>query len=156
MLESIDRAYNINIHDIILIGDFNYNMLSNNKNKMTGLILQYNLTQLITDATHFTEASNSLIDLIMVRNKNSVVTSGVVEPLFPHLKRYHCPILVLLKFIRPKVKTYKRKIWNYQRADFDKYRQLLSEQDLSNKIKNNELENSPMQFTMQLISQFRI
>ena len=142
MLESIDRAYNTNIHDIIITGDFNYNMMRNSKNKMTDLILQYNLTQLITDATHFTEASSSLIDLIMVRNKNSIVTSGVLEPLFPHLKRYHCPILVLLNFIRPKVKTYKRKIWNYQRADFDKYRQLLSEQDLPNKIKNHELDDS--------------
>ena len=109
---------------------------------MTDLILQYNLTQLITYATHFTEASSSLIDLKLVRNKNSIVTSGVLEPLFPHLKRYHCPILVLLKFIHPKVKTYKRKIWNYQRADFDKYRQLLSEQNLPNKIKNKELDNS--------------
>ena len=89
MLEIIDRAYNTNIHDIIITGDFNYNMMTNCKNKMTDLILQYNLTQLITDATHFTEASSSLIHLIMVRNKNSIVTSGVLEPLFPHLKRYH-------------------------------------------------------------------
>ena len=68
ILESVDRAYNTNIHDIIITGDFNYNMLLNNKNKMSDLLLQFNLTQLITDETHFTETSASQIDLIMVRN----------------------------------------------------------------------------------------
>ena len=142
MLESIDRAYNTNIHDIIITGDFNYNMLLNNKNKISDLLLQFNLTQLITDATHFTETYASLIDLIMVRNRNNILTSGVADPLFPDLIRYHCPVFVFLKFIRPKVKTYKRKIWNYQRADFAKYRQILSEHDLPNRIRGNELDTS--------------
>ena len=142
MLESIDRAYNTNIYDIIITGDFNYNMLFNNKNKITDLLLQFNLTQLITEATHFTETSASLIDLIMVRNRNNILTSGVADPLLPNLTRYHCPVYIFLKFIRPKVKTYKRKIWNYQRADFAKYRQILSEHDLPNRIRGNELDAS--------------
>ena len=65
ILESTDRAHNTNIHDIIITGDFNYNMLSNNNNKIKDLLLQFNLTQLIKDATHFTETSASLIDLII-------------------------------------------------------------------------------------------
>ena len=142
ILESIDRAYNTNIHDIIKTGDFNYNMLLNNKNKMSDLLLQFNLTQLITDETHFTETSASLIDFIVVLNRNNILTSGVAEPLFPDLIRYHCPVFVLLKFIGPKVNTYKRKIWPYQRADFEKYRQLLREHDLTNKIRNKELDSS--------------
>ena len=109
---------------------------------MSDLLLQFNLTQLITDETHFTETSASLIDLIMVRNRNNILTSGVAEPLFPDLIRYHCPVFVLLKFIRPEVNTYKRKIWNYQRADFEKYRQLLREHGLTNKIRNKELDSS--------------
>ena len=102
MLESIDRAYNTNIYDIIITGDFNYNMLfNNNKNKISDLLLQFNLTQLITEATHFTEKSSSLIDLIMVRNRNNILTSGVADPLLPNLTRYHCPVYIFLKFIRP-------------------------------------------------------
>ena len=64
-----------------------------------------------------------------------------VRSIFFHI-RYHCPISIFLKFIRPKVKTYKRKIWNYQRADFAKYRQILSEHDLPNSIRSNELDSS--------------
>ena len=127
ILENIDRAHNTNIPDIIITGDFNYNMLSNNNNKIKDLLQQFNLTQLIMDATHFTEASTSLIDLIIVRNTNNVLTSDVADPFVPDLISYHFPVFILLEFIRPKVRTYKRKIWNYKRADFAKYRQLLSE-----------------------------
>ena len=34
ILESIDRAYNTNIQDIIITGDFNYIMFSDSNNKM--------------------------------------------------------------------------------------------------------------------------
>ena len=43
--ESIDRAYNTNIVDIIITGDFNFNMMSNNLIKLKELILEYNLNQ---------------------------------------------------------------------------------------------------------------
>ena len=142
MLESIDRAHNTHIYDIIITGDFNYDMLSNGSNKMTDLLQQYNLTQLIAEETHFTEQSASLIDLIIVRNKNNILTSGVADPFVPNLTRYHCPVFVLLKFIRPKAGTYKRKIWNYQRADFGKFRQILSEQDLASQVRQNDLDTS--------------
>ena len=39
MKESIDRACNTNISDIIITGDFNFNMAQNALNKMSELIL---------------------------------------------------------------------------------------------------------------------
>ena len=42
--ESIDRAYNTNIIDIFILGDFNHNLAMVNVNKMTDLIQEYNLT----------------------------------------------------------------------------------------------------------------
>ena len=59
--ESIDKAFNTNIANIFILGDFNYNLLHNNDNKMTEIIQEFNLKQLITEATHFTEHSSSLI-----------------------------------------------------------------------------------------------
>ena len=60
--ESIDRAPNTNLNDIIIVGDFNYNMLSNENNRVKDLMLLYGLKQLIKEATHYTEYSASLID----------------------------------------------------------------------------------------------
>ena len=87
---------------------------------MTDLIQEYNLTQLINEPTHFTENSSSLIDLILVRNNAHVLTSGVTDTFIPDQIRYHCPTVVLLKFLHPAIKTYSRRIWNYKLADFEK------------------------------------
>ena len=76
-------------------------MLSNNNDKIKDFLQQFNLTQLMMDATHFTETSTSLIDLIIARNTNNVLTSGVADPFVPDLIRYHCPVFIPLKFIRP-------------------------------------------------------
>ena len=72
--ESRDRAYNTNIADVIILGNFNSNMLHNNNNKMKELIQIYNMKQLISDPPHFTENSSSLIDLILVCNSSNILT----------------------------------------------------------------------------------
>lgn len=141
--ESIDRAYNTNIDDIIVTGDFNYDMLTNDKNIMADLINQYSLKLVIDEATHFTENSSSLIDLILVRNNANILISGVADPFIPDQIRYHCPVILLLKYLRSTPKTYKRKIWNYGRADFNRYRELLSEIDFEGYLEtNNDIEES--------------
>ena len=130
ILESIDRAFNTNITDIIITGDFNYDMSTNVNNKIRDLMLQFHLTQLIADSTNFTENSSSLIDLFLVRNLSNVLFSGVLDSFIPDQTRFHCPIILLLKFIRPTLKSFKRRIWNYNLADYDKYRDLLFRSDL--------------------------
>ena len=131
--ESIDRAYNTHIADVIILGDFNYNMLQDNNNKMKELIQVYNMIQLISDPTHFTKKS-SLIDMILVRNSPNILTSGVADTFIPGLTRYHCPIIVLMKFLRPQNKAFKRHIWNYNLADFDEYRHALTNSNLEEKL----------------------
>ena len=41
--ERIDRAYNTNIPDIVITGDFNFNMRTNGSKKIKDLIRNYNL-----------------------------------------------------------------------------------------------------------------
>ena len=88
--ESTDRAYNTNIVDIIITGYFNYNMISNDNNKLKKLTLEYNLNQLITDPTHFTEHTSFLIDLILVRNNDNMLFSVVTDPFIPNKISLSC------------------------------------------------------------------
>ena len=131
-------AYNTNIVDMFALGDFNCDMSQNSSNKMTELIQTYDLKQLIQEPTHYTENSSSVIDLILVRNISNVLTSCVTDCFPPEQIRYHCPVVVLLKFLRPSVKTFKRRIWNYNLADYDLYRTLLSEHNLVENLNLNE------------------
>ena len=86
----------------------------------------YNLKQLINEATHFTESSSSLIDVILVNKANNILASDVCDPFIPNLIRFHCPLAVLLKFLKPKRICYTRKVWKCDLGDYSKYRRLLS------------------------------
>ena len=115
--ESFERACNTNIKDIVILGDFNYNMYNPTNNKMLDLIQQYNFTQIIQESTHFTEHSESFIDLILVSNLNNIVNSDTSDPFIDNQVRFHCPIICVLKFLKPIPKTYKRRIWLYYKVD---------------------------------------
>ena len=74
---SIDLAFDTNIPNIIITGDFNYNYSNiSSRRKATSLFDQYGLVQLIDEPTHFTETSDSII-LLLARNISSVILSSV-------------------------------------------------------------------------------
>ena len=111
--ESIDMAYCTDIRDIIVLGDFNMHMLNVNNNKIKDLMQEYSMKQLITEPTNFTEHLSTLIDLIHARNTSNILRSGIIDTFIPNQMRYHFPT-VIMKFIRPQNKTFKRRVWNYR------------------------------------------
>ena len=84
----------------------------------------------------------------MVRNTTSVLTSGVADCFIPNQLRYHCPIIVLLKFFRQSIKTFKRRIWSYPLADFDRFRTVLLDSNLDNKVESTrDIDETVLQLT---------
>ena len=78
---SIDLAVNTGIKDIIITGDFNLNpSVPQALRTLNGIICKYGLTQCIENPTHDTERSSSIIDLILIRNNNSLIKCGVANP----------------------------------------------------------------------------
>jgi hypothetical protein len=122
--DSIALAIDTNISDIILTGDLNYDALTITSNrKINSITQQFNMSQLIDEPTHFTETSQSLIDLIFVTNINNIVKAGVGEHFLNQEHRFHLPVFCLLKFRKPSQRGFQRTIWEYNRGDFDKLRQ---------------------------------
>ncbi len=71
-----------------------------------------------------------------------MLTSFVADPFIPDLVRFHCPIVAVLKFDKPKLTTFKRRIWLYDKGDFNKYRDLLKNLNLDTVIQSNTPENT--------------
>ncbi|MES9883011.1 MAG: reverse transcriptase family protein [Sedimenticola sp.] len=118
--DSIQLAIDTGLRDVVIVGDFNYNVLNPVTNrKVSSICSQFGLSQCISSSTHFTEYSETIIDLLFVSNKSSVVISGTGDPFLPQETRYHCPIYGLLKFCKPKFKSFQRKIWQYDLGDYD-------------------------------------
>ena len=88
---------------------------------MTEITREFILTQLISEPTHFTKDSSSILDLLLVHNKTNVLSSGVIDPFTPEQVCFHCPTIVLLKFLRSQTAAYKRRAWHYKLVDYDKY-----------------------------------
>ena len=136
---SIDLALNCN-YDIILTGDFNINQLNNNINdKIGSLMTQFSLHQLITEPTYVTEHSSSLLDLILVSNPLSVLFTDVGAPLLEQV-RYHLPVIGLLHHSSKPLTSYKRKIFLYDKGDFDSYRQQLTDVDWETLFGHNDVD----------------
>ena len=116
---SLNLDIDTGCNDINVTGDCNLNMLTNNTARKVNLLCsEFSLHQSISETTHFTETSYSLIDLILMHNQDSPVESGVGDSFLEQYLRYHCPVYGLLKFSKPKIKSYTRQIWNYGRGDF--------------------------------------
>ena len=119
MENSIHLAVDSNITDVIVTGDFNLNM-SNcvTRRKIDTLCQQFSLLQCIEEPTHFTENSQSIIDILLVKNKDNLLISGVGEPILQQDIRFHCPIFGVLNFKKLVSKSFTRQIWSYDKGDY--------------------------------------
>ena len=137
---SLYLAVDTDISDITVTGDFNLNALNPQMSrKIDSLCTQFSLYQSINQPTHFTEHSSSLIDLLLVNNKDQLVVSGVGDPFLNQDVRYHCPIYGIFKFSKPKIKTFTRHIWSYEQGDYELLRQKTSAIDW-NSLQNDNVD----------------
>lgn len=110
--DSIGLSLDANIRDILITGDFNLDIRKQISNrKVSEICQQFNLQQLVTEPTHYTETSSSTIDLIFTSNKNNILLSGTGEPFLEQNVRYHCPVYFVLNFSKTASPIYHRHIW---------------------------------------------
>ncbi|MEW8542945.1 MAG: endonuclease/exonuclease/phosphatase family protein, partial [Candidatus Thiodiazotropha sp.] len=149
--DSIHLAIDTGIQDVVITGDFNYNLLSDQTHrKILSLCQQFSLHQCISEPTHYSENSSSLIDIILVSNKNNVIFSGVGDPFLSQNTRYHCPVFGILKFSKPKRKIFTRHVWLFDQGNYDLLRQKTLETDWNN-FKSTDINRYTETVTEQLI-----
>ena len=128
--DSIHLANDTGINDIVITGDFYYNMLNiTSSRKITSWCEQFSLTQVITEPTNYTETSSSLIDLVLVINKAHIISSGVGDTFFHQDIRYYCPAFGILNFSKPKRKSFSRRIWRCKQGNYNLLREKVSDTD---------------------------
>ena len=133
MENSLHLAIDTNISNIVVTGDFNLNpSVPTAKRKLERICQQLDLVQCIDEPTNFTEHSSSLIDLILTNNRTSIKVCGVSDPFLDQPVRYHCPIFGILNIAKPKCKTHKRRVWIYNKGNFELLRRDLNFTDWTN------------------------
>ena len=76
--DSKSLALDTQISNFIVTGDCNLNVLNQHTpNKISDICTQFSLYQTITEPTHFTEHSSSLIDVVFTSDRFNILYSGV-------------------------------------------------------------------------------
>jgi hypothetical protein len=126
---SIDLAVDTGINTIVVLGDFNEDQLKPQNNKMSNIFVKYNMNQFINEPTHFTENSSSCINLISSTDPNVIDLIHVGQPFLNVNVRYHCPIYGIFKVPKTLHTCFKRRIWLYDRGNYNQYREKLQRVD---------------------------
>ena len=132
IVDSIHLAIDSGIQNIIFTGDFNlniYNTLSNRK--VNNICRNLSLTQHISDPTHYTESSQSTIDLIFSNNPDILLQVGVCDPVLDQDVRFHCPVYGILKSNKKRDHSFTRLIWSFDKGDYTLLRNKAREVDWS-------------------------
>ena len=138
--DSIGLAFDSNINDVFITGDFNLDTLKNTSNQnISAICQQFGVTQMIVEPTHFTEHSSSIIDLILTSNKNSILLGGVGEPFLDQNIRYHCPVYFVLNFHKNVAPAFYRHIMLFDRGDYQSLSRDIRETDWES-LKSNDID----------------
>ena len=76
--------------------------------------------------------------------------SGVGAP-FLQDRRYHCPTYGNLRFVKPKRKSYVRRIWIYEQGDYNLLRNKASSTDLDG-LRNTDINIYAKNITEKIIA----
>jgi len=128
--ESIERAKAKNIKQISVLGDMNCNLLVPNS-KLSEILENFNMTQLITEPTHITENSQTLIDIIATTSLDLVKEAAVRGPSLSN----HCDVELVLRFDGRKVQPIKRKITVYNQANWTEIKREISNENWNQVLK---------------------
>ena len=109
-LSSIFDAATTISNDVIVLGDFNCDVMEPNKPPMdrrdlSDLLDIYNLENLITSPTRITKSNKTLLDLILTNNKKRILSSGIVDAQISD----HSLIFTILRLSAPRLQL--RKIY---------------------------------------------
>ena len=116
---ALEDLHSTNFKSVLLLGDFNVNLLSANKNSPLSLTLleiasKYNLTQVVSEPTHSVGGRSSLIDHVYSSDPSLINSCCTTAPLG---SSDHNSLSLSLAWTQPPVKKTRRTFWRYVAAD---------------------------------------
>ena len=104
---------------VIIVGDFNVDLTDSNStpaSELLALMSGFGLYQMISEATRITPVSSTHIDLLFCNDPQLLDDIHVSTELG---SSDHCSLSCNVLIHRPTSTVYRRKVWLYQKANFD-------------------------------------
>ena len=147
--ESISKAYRTP-HKFIVIGDFNADCTVRPPPHLQRIMNMNNLHQLVSDPTRYEDETSTMIDLILTPSPDIIHKVGVL----PSIQSDHCaPYLEITNSGSTcHTLTFKRKLYNYNKIDENKYIDLLQRVDWNDIITTLSLDEAAAKFSERIMN----
>ena len=130
--------------DLIVLGDFNEDLLDSRVHHLNDLIVGHGLTQLVDKPTRITPTSKTLLDPVIVNNVSLIQSCDILDPLLSD----HCYIKLILNWKIRYDKAYQKKVWLYDAGNYNGLNVHLRNINWNEIIKNqNDLDTLCKKFT---------
>ena len=146
---SIDNIKEITGAKILLTGDFNADPQTPEGIKLQQFVHVNGLTIHITEPTRITQHSQTILDQF-ISNMPQMIKSVHISP--PVSKNDHCTIEASLLFRRKKARPYVRTMWDFANADFDLYRNALSQCKWDDCFVGNDIDRATEMWTNMVLN----
>jgi len=124
----IEKAIEISPH-IILVGDINEDQLNPSNHKLKDIMTLNNLRNIIKDPTRVTSNSSTLIDITVLSSSVHCFDAGIFETDRTISDHYGTYVHIKTDFMLEE--PYKRRIWEYKKANFTLLNELIESTDWS-------------------------
>ena len=147
--ESISKAYRTP-HKFIVIGDFNADCTVRPPPHLQRIMNMNNLHQLVSDPTRYEDETSTMIDLILTPSPDIIHKVGVL----PSIQSDHCAPYLEITNSRSTCHTltFKRKLYNYNKIDENKYIDLLQRVDWNDIITTLSLDEAAAKFSERIMN----
>lgn len=98
--------------------------------KISDIIKDIGTTRLISDPTHFTKNSESILHMLFVNDSENINFLGWEYSVLSSTTRYHFPVYCFLQLPKSYSRTFTRKIWSFAETNLNDYKLSLQNQDL--------------------------
>jgi exonuclease III len=150
--DSLDKVIASGISNVFIIGDFNADPRTTAGSNLDLFTKMNNMQCLINEPTRTTENSSSILDQI-ITNATHFVKKTVIHP--PIATCDHATISLDLLFRIKKQSSYVRRMWDFSIANFDEYRRVLQQMNLTEAI-TDDVNESCNKLTNSILSAAKI
>ncbi len=115
--------------NVILTGDINEDQLNLSNHKFRDILNLNNMSNLIEEPTRVTELSHTLLDPIAISSNVNSLNVGILKTDRTISDHYATTIFISIDIISNE--PFKRRVWNYKRADFNRLNDIIRTTDWS-------------------------
>ena len=144
----IDLSKQGRITSLLITGDLNADPNAEHGPHLTQFAVQNHLEIHIDEPTRITDTSATILDQFISNMLPYIDSKSVLPPVSTSEKTSdHCTISLTLSFHVHRAKAFKRHIWDYKHANFEEFRNTLSDHDWDHCFISDDIDDNVSQWT---------